>query len=201
MPKHSDQEQFIPASKIARTANYRNAQGERIGIPPSRVPETDDLFEFSLAISEGLREEGPPTGFYRYVLEQPNGPQQVANLGHVTAQADDYWEPPIDVAQEDREETSGRGAGTPGRGVPVTDRYGYEKEVGVTRAKRAALMQSQLRYLCKQAEDCVNRAQIAENSGKQELARLFDAKAEKFLSLAEQKRQEIALREDFETRG
>ena len=187
MEKNNDV--FIPASRIARTANYRNAKGERIGMPPTGIVE-DDPGEFEITLTAGMsREEpdGPMSGIGQHFLQQ-----------NMITEAEIYR--PAEIAQMDREEESGRGAGTPGRGVPLEDPYGYEVDVGVRKANRTAIMRRQLTYYIQQAERCLDEAQLAENRGNREAARVFDAKAEKYANQADSLESQIGMREDHLTR-
>lgn len=181
---------FIPASRIARTANYRNARGERIGIPPDQIVE-DDPGEFEITLTAGMANkepDGPMSGLGQHFLKQ-----------NMITEAEIYR--PAELAQMDREEASGRGDGTPGRGVPLEDRYGYEEDVGVRRANQTEVMKQQLAYYVEQAEECLNQAQWAENKGNLEAARVFDAKAAKYENQADHVERQIQLREDYLTRA
>jgi hypothetical protein len=201
--RHSDEEPFVPASKIARTENFRATSdregviegGPRIGIPPDRIPE-DDMEGFSISLTQGMNtweDLGPLSALGRHLIDQGKVREHEVFAAETAA--------PDMIAQTDREEEAGRGAGTPGRGIPLQDRYQHEKDVGVRQGGPSTrALRRQLSELTQQVEYCLIQAQIAQDKGNSEAARILDAKARKYANHAENLNRRILLREDYETR-
>lgn len=220
MNEHDLQEEMVPASAIARSANFRSGgasesginEGERIGVPPVFVPELDDMEGFVMTVTAERDGEplGPMTGYGQHLVSQ--GELRVDQIYGGTqqtryAESEEYYGEDPDggeytpdyMAQTDREPEEG----TPGRGVPLEDRYQHEEAAGVRRAFCApstAEIQAQLRYLLRQGEQAVTAAQTAENRGNYAAARHFDAKATKYANMADDLERKLILRRDRETR-
>jgi len=170
---HNDEEKFVPASRVQRTANYRNSRGERIGIPPDRIAEDDsDLFDKTIIKGIENVDMGGLSGLGNWLVQSGQ-----VSTREITG-ADKSWDD--SAAQQDfLSDDDGFN-----QGEILESEYGYESDVDVPSRKRSMkvpdnVVESQLHSLRSLLSDAVHQAQEAENKGNVEAAAILDRHAEK----------------------
>lgn len=186
---HRRDTSFTPASKVATSVRYRNAKGERIGMPPN--PELG-FDEFANVVVAGVKEtRGPLSGFGNFLLQQGHSDEVYA--GSTTL-------PEGNVAEQDLYDE-----GTPGKGTEIEGKDSFEsmKSTAMQLAARRAVGQWQrdLKVLEARFVSILKQAQTCENRKEWDKAGIWDRRAVALARSIDTLRSKIASRVAYERMG